>query len=166
MKILPRAFTALVLLTTSTLLLAASADDSAFAAKAAQAGNAEVAAGEIAKTKASDPRVKQFAETMVKDHSAAGSTLQAAASKSSITLPSGVSVEQKAATERLATFSGAEFDRNYMDQMVKDHKEAVALFEKEAATGEDARLKAFAQQTLPTIKMHLEMAEKLAAKGK
>ena len=66
MKILPRAFTALVLLTTSTLLLAASADDSAFAAKAAQAGNAEVAAGEIAKTKASDPRVKQFIRDLLK----------------------------------------------------------------------------------------------------
>ncbi len=157
---------ALILLSGASVAFGASADDSAFAAKAAQAGNAEVAEGEMAKTKATDPRVKEFAATMVKDHSAAGAELKDAASKSGITLPAGVSVEEKAAAERLGTFSGKEFDRNYMALMVKDHKAAVELFGKEAKTGEDARLKAFAEKTLPTIQMHLEMAERLASEIK
>jgi putative membrane protein len=166
MKRIAAMLPALILLSSASIAFAASADDTAFAAKAAQAGNAEVAEGEMAKTKATDPRVKEFAATMVKDHSAAGSELKDAASKAGITLPSGVSVEEKAAAERLGTFSGAEFDRNYMQLMVKDHKAAVELFQKEAKTGEDARLKAFAEKTLPTIQMHLQMAERLASEIK
>ena len=136
------------------------------ATKAAQAGHAEVAEGEMAKTKAADPRVKEFAATMVKDHSAAGVELKDAASKAGITLPAGVSVDEKAAAERLGTFSGKEFDRNYMTLMVKDHKEAVELFQKEAKTGEDTHLRAFAEKTLPKIQMHLQMAEQIVGDTK
>ena len=59
---------------------------------------------------------------VVRIGSAAGNELKDAASKAGITLPAGVSVEEKAAAERLGTFSGKEFDRNYMTLMVKDHK--------------------------------------------
>jgi putative membrane protein len=66
----------------------------------------------------------------------------------------------KMATE-LKQKSGADFDRAYSKAMVKDHKEAVALFKSEAASGKNADLKAFAQTTLPTLESHLKMAESL-----
>jgi putative membrane protein len=47
-----------------------------------------------------------------------------------------------------------------MTMMVSDHKEDVAEFEKEAKSGKDADVKAFAAKTLPTLKEHLEMALK------
>jgi putative membrane protein len=81
MKRLAAMLPSMILLSSASIAFAASADDTAFATKAAQAGHAEVAEGEMAKTKAADPRVKEFAATMVKDHSAAGIELKDAASK-------------------------------------------------------------------------------------
>lgn len=156
-----RAVVAALMLSSVSLAFAASTEDTAFATKAAQAGNAEVAAGMLAKTKATNEDVKGFADKMVADHSAANDELANAATKSSIVLPTDISIEQKAAAERLSTFSGAEFDHAYVEQMVKDHSDAVDLFRAEAAEGKDPNMKAFAQKTLPTIEMHLEMAKNL-----
>jgi putative membrane protein len=154
-------FVMLAMSSMSVAFAAESTDDKTFATKAAQAGIAEVAAGDLARTKATNEDVKGFADKMVRDHSAANAELRDAAAKSSVVLPTDVSIEQKAAAERLSTFSGAEFDHAYVEQMVKDHTEAVELLRTEAAGGKDAHLKAFAQKTLPTIEMHLEMAKKL-----
>jgi putative membrane protein len=40
----------------------------------------------------------------------------------------------------------------------------VALFQKEATSGEDPALKAFAQKTLPILQQHLQLAEALNAR--
>ncbi len=60
----------------------------------------------------------------------------------------------------LTAKTGKEFDKEYMNMMVDDHKEDIDAFEKAAEKGNDADLKAFAAKTIPTLKQHLEMAEK------
>jgi putative membrane protein len=45
---------------------------------------------------------------------------------------------------------------------VKDHKNDISLFEKQARDGKDAHLKAFAEQTLPTLQKHLSVAQNLS----
>jgi hypothetical protein len=45
--------------------------------------------------------------------------------------------------------------------MLKDHKKDVAAFEKEAGGGTDAELKAFAASTLPTLREHLQMIQRI-----
>ncbi len=57
---------------------------------------------------------------------------------------------------RLSALSGAAFDRAYMDDMVKDHQEDVAEFQREANGGSDADVKAFAAKTLPTLQFTFE----------
>jgi putative membrane protein len=145
----------------SSTAFAAASPDQMFADKAAQAGLAEVAAGELAKSQASSADVKSFAGKMVDDHTTANSELQDIANKSSMTLPTAPSAEQKAAAAKLAKLDGPDFDHAYSKMMVKDHTEVAALFRTEANTGKDARLKAFAAKTLPTIEMHLQMAKQL-----
>ena len=56
--------------------------------------------------------------------------------------------------------SGSDLDRAYMTGMVEDHKNDIAAFQKEAESGKDADVKAFAQQTLPILQTHLQHAEK------
>ena len=46
-----------------------------------------------------------------------------------------------------------------MDGQLKDHKEAVSLFEKESKSGKDEDLKAWAGKTLPHLREHLKMAQ-------
>ena len=47
-------------------------------------------------------------------------------------------------------------------QMVADHKQTVSDFKKQAASGKDADLKAFASSTLPKLEEHLKMAQSLS----
>jgi len=145
----------------TTVAMAASSTDTDFATKAAQAGMAEVAAGKVAESKGASASVKAFGKRMVADHTKAGDELKKVADKSGVSLPASPSPEQQQVNQRLEGMQGADFDRAYSQQMVKDHEEAVALFKNEASAGSDANLKAFAQKTLPTLEQHLKMAQAL-----
>jgi len=48
---------------------------------------------------------------------------------------------------------------------VKDHKDAIDLFEKASKESKSAEVREFASTTLPTLKAHLDAAQKLP-KGK
>jgi putative membrane protein len=67
---------------------------------------------------------------------------------------------------RLSKLSGAQFDRAYMQDMVKDHEEDVAEFQREANNGSDPDVKAFAGKTLPTLQSHLQSAQDTRAQLK
>jgi putative membrane protein len=138
-----------------------SKQDADFFNKAGAAGIAEVEAGKVAAAQASDPAVKDFANQMVTDHTAANDKLKALAESKGATLPAAPTKEQAAALDKIKAKSGAAFDDAYMDRMVKDHREAVGLFEKTAKGSKDPDIKSFVEETLPTLKHHDEMAKSL-----
>ena len=70
----------------------------------------------------------------------------------------------KSTIKHLQGLKGPDFDQAYMKDMVRDHKEAVKLFQKEAESGEDNDLKTFASKTLPTLQDHLTMAQQTEAR--
>lgn len=133
--------------------------DSSFVQEAASGGMLEVRLGELAVTKASNPAVRQFGQRMVRDHSMANKQLLSALTAEGIRPPMAMLDKDIATFNHLAKLSGAEFDKAYMKHMVEDHKHDVAAFEKEAKDGKDAKVKAFAEQTLPTLKEHLKLAQ-------
>jgi len=136
------------------------ASDQKFFKKAAMAGLSEVAAGNVAARQSSNQKVKDFAQQMVSDHGSANEGLQQLAQQKGIPLPTAPDAKQKKALDALAQKQGADFDHAYIEQQVKDHKQAVSLF-KTAAKSQDPDVQAFAQKTLPTLEHHLEMAEQL-----
>ena len=139
--------------------------DRDFMMKAAQAGHAEVATGNVASTQAASEAVKQFGAQMVKDHTTANDELKSIAQGKGVSLPDAPDNAHQKALEKLKGMSGASFDRQYIaDAGVKDHTAAQKLFSDEAKNGKDADVKAFAQKTLPVITHHLEMARDLAKK--
>ncbi len=144
-------------------LAAAAAHDDDFARKAAEGGLAEVEMGRIAASKATDQNIRMFGEKMVNDHSSANEELKSAAQKDGVTLPQDASPKQKKTAERLNSLQGAAFDKEYARLMVQDHKEDVALFKKEASSGKDPAMRAFAQKALPTLEEHLKMAQQNAS---
>jgi putative membrane protein len=75
-----------------------------------------------------------------------------------------MNAKDQAVYDRLSQLHGAEFDRAYMQDMVKDHKNDIAEFQKEANRGKNEDLKSFASETLPTLQEHLKMAQNTAAK--
>lgn len=134
--------------------------DKHFVSAAAEGGLAEVELGKLAQDKASSQDVKDFGQKMVEDHSKANDELKDTAEKLGASLPNHVSATQLAEKAKLSALSGTHFDRAYMSAMVKDHREDVAAFKREAASGRNEEIKSFASKTLPTLEEHLRLAEK------
>src|SRR6185437_1039946 len=135
--------------------------DRTFATKAAEGGQAEVALGRLAAEKAGSPQVRQFGQQMVTDHSQANQELQSIAKQQNLTLPTKPDAASTATEQRLQASSGTAFDSAYARDMVQDHQQDVADFQKEASSGQDPALKAFAQKYLPVLQHHLQMAQQI-----
>ena len=70
--------------------------------------------------------------------------------------------EKAEATKReLEGMTGEKFDQGYIRAMIKDHDQAVALFQREAQEGQSEQLRKFAEATLPTLQEHLQMARSI-----
>jgi len=130
-----------------------------FVMEAAQGGMAEVALGKLASEKASNDRVRQFGQQMVADHGKANDELKALAQTKSVMVPADLNAKHKATQDRLSKLSGTAFDRAYIEEMVGDHKKDVADFRKEAKSGSDSQVKAWAAKTLPTLEEHYKMVQ-------
>jgi putative membrane protein len=142
-----------------------STPDSSFYKHAAEGGISEVDQGNLAQQKSSNQSVKDFGAMMVKDHSAANEKLKQIAAAKNITLPTSASAMQMATQAKLKVLSGDTFDKSYVKGMIKDHEEDIAMFKKEATTGQDPDAKAFARATLPTLRMHLKKIKAVAAEA-
>jgi putative membrane protein len=135
-------------------------EDMDFAKKAAGDGMAEVMLGTLAKQNAENDQVKEFGQRMVDDHSKANDKLKSIAETKKIELPKQLPADAQQAYDELQKKKGHDFDQAYMEDMVKDHKNGVELFQKEAKDGKDQDLQKFAQETLPTLQQHLDVAQK------
>lgn len=141
--------------------------DRAFVAEAMTSGLAEAEAGKMAAEKASDPKVKEFGEHLQKDHSAANMKLAQLASTKGITVSETLEGDARAQLDDLAKLSGAEFDRAFMERFgVAAHEKAIALFEREAKEGQDPDIRAFAEQSLATLRTHLQTSQQVAQGAK
>lgn len=141
---------------------AAALKDERFVLEAGQGGLTEVALARLALERSENEEVRRFAQMMIDDHTAANAELMQIASSKNMTMPTEMNEKQRKTMEKLNGLSGAQFDREYMRQMVKDHEATVKLFEREADRGTDADLKAFAAKTLPNLREHLQMARSIS----
>lgn len=138
------------------------ASERTFVKKAAEGGLAEVEFGKLAAERASSQDVKQFGQRMVDDHTKANDQLKQVASEEGVTLPEKLDAKDAATKTRLEKLSGEQFDRAYMQDMVRDHTKDVTEFRTEAKTAKDPAVKNFASQTLPTLEDHLKQAKSIA----
>ena len=159
--------------TTSTSTTATAApitlndEEKKFVTDAANDNMAEVALGQMASSKATNADVKAFGDRMVTDHSKVLDEIKSLAASASLTLPSQPDAKSQKVADDLSKKSGKDFDKAYMDEMVKGHEKDVAEFKKEAAsTKDDAPLKAWSTKTLPTLEDHLKMAKDTQKKVK
>lgn len=137
--------------------------DLAFLNDAAAGGMAEVALGRLAVERTTNPEVKRFAERVIADHSKAGDELKQLAQRKQVMLPADVNPQHKETLAHLSDLRGAAFDREYVKAMVENHIKDVTAFEAVAKGAVDADVKEFATKTLPTLKVHLDVIQKIAA---
>ena len=135
---------------------------SEFVKKAAISGLFEVESSRLVEPKA-DRDTKPFAEKMIRDHTEANNELKSLVQSGKVKaeIPTGLDPEHQKKLDELKGLSGKELDSTYDQIQLRAHQEAVELFTKYSEDGDNSALKQWAAKTLPELKQHLSMAEKL-----
>jgi putative membrane protein len=143
---------------------AADDNDKKFLATAAQADVNEIKLSELAEEKGTNPDVKAFAKKMVTEHKAMSASMKPFADEWGLTAPDGPDADHQKEWDKLNGMSGADFDKEYMDQMVSDHAKALDLFTSEAKDSKDAKFKAAVIKGKTHVAAHKNMAYDLKKK--
>ncbi|NKF22981.1 DUF4142 domain-containing protein [Solimonas marina] len=138
--------------------------DLTFMEKAAEDGRTEIAAAQLAEVKSSDPTIRQFAQRIVKDHTAAAQKLEKLAQGKGVTLPASLDTAHQSELDALRSANGKEFDAQYSKMVADAHAGAVALFNRTVKATRDTDIKLFASTTLPDLKAHRALADQLEQK--
>jgi putative membrane protein len=143
--------------------MAQSVSTDEFVKKVAISDMFEVQSSQMALDKNPDKDTKPFAQKMVKDHTKTSKELKGLVDGGKVraTLPTALDAEHQAKLDQLKGLSGKDFDTAYDKAQLEGHQQAVALFENYSKSGDNADLKKWAAKTLPHLKQHLKMAEKL-----
>ena len=129
--------------------------DTAFYQDVLNDGQKEVAASKLAEKSASSKDVKDLAKMLAIDHAALDAKVKAAGGKD-VTEPT-----TPADTSALEGKTGKDFDKAYVDAMVADHENAIAMFENASKNASTDKAKKLASDTLPALHKHLDAAQKL-----
>ena len=134
-----------------------------FIQKAGMSDMYEVQAGRLAAEKGQSDAVKQFGQQMVDAHTKTTEELTGIVKTKNlkVEIPSTLDAKHQKLIDDLNSASADNFDKAYAKQQVDAHQEAVDLFKKYGAKGDDPDVKQFAEKTLPIIQHHLDEAKKL-----
>ncbi len=143
--------------------LGPSPEDQSFINLAWQINSTEIRLGEIAQTSASNDDVKAFAKHMVEDHTKLRTEVEDLAKQDQGTVPQTLDQKHSDLVDKLSKVTGSDFDKQYMAEMIKGHQKAIAAFKTETTNTAQTPVEKWAEQTLPGLKMHLDMAKKTGA---
>jgi putative membrane protein len=167
MKITHKLICTALLAGTTLLTVTANAqsdDDKKFLATASQSDVNEIALSKVAVEKASNPAVKAFAQKMVAEHTKMSASMKPFADEWGVTPPAGVDDDHQKELDKLNGLSGADFDKEYIDQMVTDHAKALRAFASEVKVATDAKFKAAVLKGKTMVAAHKNMAYDLKKK--
>jgi putative membrane protein len=142
----------------SALSIAPTTND--FVTEAAQSDMFEIQSGKLAASKTQGD-VQKFANQMVTDHTKTTDEMKGLAPSANAPLPTEMDSSQQSMLDKLKGLNGDDFRKQYISDQVSAHKTAVSLFQRYGKSGDNEKLKAWANATLPTIQHHLDMANDL-----
>ena len=137
--------------------------DANFVKEASAGGMMEVKMGQTAKDRGANADIKKFGEMLVTDHSQANEKLTQLATAKGVNLAKDNKLDKHDGhMADLDKKSGADFDRAFIENAVKHHRKDISKFERASRDLNDSELKAFATETLPKLRAHLQEAERIA----
>ena len=139
----------------------AAAMDRLFLNTAVQGGAAEIQLGTLASQKGGD-QVKQLGQKLATDHTSLNDMLEANAKAGGMSVSDKVPKKDMAEYNKLNGLSGADFDKEFLAYIIKDHKKDLSDFQEEDGRTSNPDLKATVDKGIQMISMHLQMAQKLA----
>lgn len=162
MKLAITSVCCVVLCSISALAQKGAMSDQQFLDFAAQTDMVEAHIGQLAQTAGSSRSVKDYAQILANDHTSDYQQLHNLASKANLNLASAIDTDHnKAMVAPYHQLNGAAFDHRYIQDMIAGHTKAIAVYKQEAANAQDPEVKAYAEETLPTLQKHLDDAKAL-----
>ena len=151
---------------TDTAAAGARLSDANIVALLDEANKADSSAGAVARPKATNQAVKDFARLMMSEHHALRQQGQQLAKQLNLTpdMPAANPLQPLVESEMTAlrnTPKGAQFDRVYIEQEIAAHKAVLDLVNQAEDQAQNEQLKALIQKAKPVIEKHLEQAEKI-----
>jgi putative membrane protein len=141
---------------------APAAPTATFVASVAFGNQFEIDSGKLALDRTKSAAIEASAHRMVDDHSAAAVKFMEVVTETKLTAPpEKLDARHQAMLDDLRAKNDTEFDKAYIDAQYKVHVETVALFEGYGKGGENARLRKFAEELLPTLQDHLDHLGKM-----
>lgn len=142
----------------------ATMEDPVFLMTAASSNLLEIQSGKLAAAQGTHQEVKDFGQMMVSHHTQATQELTKVATPLGVTMPTTMMPVHQAMADRLASQTGKKFDETYMDLMETAHKMDIAMFEAKSKSAQSPTVKGFATRTLPMLRSHESMADKIEDK--
>lgn len=137
-----------------------------YVAAAGQSDAFEMLEANTALAQSTDPKVRAFAQQMLRDHGQLSQALrQAAASAGVAPPPTSVGADQAPLLAALQSLRGADFDRAYWQHQALAHRSALTATQGYAASGDSAPVRQAATAAVPIITAHLAMAEQMQAQS-
>jgi putative membrane protein len=99
---------------------------------------------------------------MIDDHAKLDDQLKPIAANLSVTAPTEPPKKEKAEIARLQALSGSDFDKAYVQLMLKDHEADAEVFRHEVDKGQSPMVKDAAAKADPVIQSHLQMIQDIA----
>ena len=137
--------------------------DSTFIRQTIRGNYTEVALGRLAASRATNSRVKDFAERMVSDHNDMNKEWVDLAKDHDmkVTVEFGPAGQQS--IDRLEGLSGAAFDQAYMSENIREHEQDLAAFERMATSARSAEVRKLSSTGASTVREHLTLAQQVGS---
>ncbi|RUL77735.1 DUF4142 domain-containing protein [Dyella choica] len=137
-----------------------SKDDRRFLRRAVTVSTTEVTLSQLALKTSATALVQYMAKRIVDDCTQLNRTLTSLARRYRVNVSAEPGPDAQHKAKQLRALRGSAFDQAYDAVILEDHLKAIVLFA-EAARSANAEISGFAQATLPTLDLHLKMAEEL-----
>lgn len=138
-----------------------------FVQRVAMSDMYEIEASRLALERAQSPQVRTFAQAMVDAHTATTNELKTTMQGQDLAppMPTALDADHRNRVNDLRSAPAGEFDKLYLDQQTAAHQAALDELEDYSEGGTNAKLKAWAAKTAPTVREHLERARTLDRGG-
>ena len=143
--------------------------DPQIAAIVVAANSVDIEAGKLAQTKTKNKKVREFADSMVRDHTAVNKAAVDLVTRLGVTpeendTSRGLTTSGEQARARLSGLSGKAFDKAYIDNEVAYHKLVIEALDKTLIPdAQNSELKQTLISVRPSFVAHLQHAEQLQA---
>ncbi len=131
-------------------------DEADFVTRASIGNLFAIRESQLALERASDPKLKNFAQQLVADHNKAESELEAAADGSGATAPTALDADHAARMTDLEGKSGGEFEKAYLADQGETHSNLLTLYADYMLLGDDPKLKPLATRMIPVTEQQLK----------